>query len=86
MNGEQITSFGTANYTVYKIQTLDNVNGNAIDLGRWAAGSEYLESYPKVSFIDGTIAAHTDFGKFDTNNTWITKEYGGGIMVIMGSF
>ena len=78
LNGEQITSFGTSN-CLTKYRLWDNVNGNALDLGTWNNGSELFESYlVEFHFVDGTISAHTDFSKFDDNNTWITKQYGGG--------
>ena len=78
LNGEQITSFGTENYPPQNTDFGLNVNGNALDLGTWNNGSELFESYlAEFHFVDGTISAHTDFGKFDDNNTWIPKQYGG---------
>ena len=78
LNGEQITSFGTSNYPPQNTDFGLNVNGNALDLGTWNNGSELFESYlAEFHFVDGTISAHTDFGKFDDNNTWIPKQYGG---------
>ena len=77
LNGTQITSFGTANYPPQNTDFGLNVSGNAIDLGRWAAGSEYLESYlADFYFIDGNCYDADTFGKTDSNGTWIPKNAG----------
>ena len=42
-------------------------------------GNEHFDGYlAEYHYIDGTIKAYTDFGKFNSNGVWIPKEYGGG--------
>ena len=76
LNGHN-QDLSTANYPPQNTDFALNVSGNAIDLGRWAAGSEYLESYvADFYFIDGTTYDADTFGKTNSNGIWIPKKAG----------
>ena len=83
INGSQITSFSSA---TYPSQNADlDVGGlgsssNWLQLGRWYAGGRRYSGYiAEVHYLNGTVAAPTEFGEYDEDSgIWIPKEYTGG--------
>ena len=74
-----LQSLGTANYPPQNTALGVNVGSRVINVGRWAAGSEYYNGYmAEFHYLDGVIKDPDDFGKTDANGVWIPKEYTGG--------
>ena len=74
-----LQSLGTANYPPQNTALALNVGSRAINIGRWAAGSEYYNGYmAEFHYLDGVIKDPDDFGKTDTNGVWVPIEYTGG--------
>ena len=72
-------SLGTANYPPQNTALALNVGSRAINIGRWAAGSEYYNGYmAEFHYLDGVIKDPDDFAKTDANGVWIPQEYTGG--------
>lgn len=80
-NGEQITSFSTANYpTLDRTFAALNKGSIAQNLGRYgAAGSGYYDGYiTEFCFIDGQALDASSFGQLDVStNRWIPKDVSG---------
>ena len=74
-----LQTLGTANYPPQNTALALNVGSRAVNIGRWAAGSEYYNGYmAEFHYLDGVIKDPDDFGKTDANGVWIPKEYKGG--------
>ena len=74
-----LQTLGTANYPPQNTALALNVGSRAINIGRWAAGSEYYNGYmAEFHYLDGVIKDPDDFGKTDTNGVWVPIEYTGG--------
>ena len=74
-----LQSLGTANYPPQNTALALNVGSRAINIGRWAAGSEYYNGYmAEFHYLDGVIKDPDDFGKTDANGVWVPIEYTGG--------
>ena len=74
-----LQSLGTANYPPQNTALALNVGSRAVNIGRWAAGSEYYNGYmAEFHYLDGVIKDPDDFGKTDTNGVWVPIEYTGG--------
>jgi hypothetical protein len=74
VNGEQITSFNTANYPSLNYDSYVNVNGYNYEIGTQASGSYYNGSMAHVHFIDGTAYDASAFGETDaTTGIWKPK-------------
>ena len=74
-----LQSLGTANYPPQNTALGVNVGSRVINVGRWAAGSEYYNGYmAEFHYLDGVIKDPDDFGKTDTNGVWVPIEYTGG--------
>ena len=74
-----LQTLGTANYPPQNTALALNVGSRAVNIGRWAAGSEYYNGYmAEFHYLDGVIKDPDDFGKTDANGVWIPKEYTGG--------
>ena len=78
VNGEQVTSFSTANYPA---QNSDySINGAELHtLGKSAAGAIYFDAYlTEVNFIDGQALDPSSFGEFDSvTGVWKPAKYTG---------
>ena len=76
VNGEQVTSFGTATYPAQNTDYLVN-STNTHYIGQRGNNASYYNGYlAEVNFIDGTALDPTDFGEFKSG-VWIPKEYSG---------
>jgi len=74
VNGEQVTSFNTANYPSLNYDSYVNVNGYNYEIGTQASGSYYNGSMAHVHFIDGTTYDASAFGETDaTTGIWKPK-------------
>ena len=74
-----LQTLGTANYPPQNTALALNVGSRAVNIGRWAAGSEYYNGYmAEFHYLDGVIKDPDDFGKTDTNGVWVPIEYTGG--------
>ena len=74
-----LQSLGTANYPPQNTALGVNVGSRVINVGRWAAGSEYYNGYmAEFHYLDGVIKDPDDFAKTDANGVWIPQEYTGG--------
>ena len=74
-----LQTLGTANYPPQNTALALNVGSRAINIGRWAAGSEYYNGYmAEFHYLDGVIKDPDDFGKTDANGVWVPIEYTGG--------
>ena len=74
-----LQSLGTANYPPQNTALALNVGSRVINVGRWAAGSEYYNGYmAEFHYLDGVIKDPDDFAKTDANGVWIPQEYTGG--------
>ena len=74
-----LQSLGTANYPPQNTALALNVGSRAVNIGRWAAGSEYYNGYmAEFHYLDGVIKDPDDFGKTDANGVWVPIEYTGG--------
>ena len=74
-----LQTLGTANYPPQNTALGVNVGSRVINIGRWAAGSEYYNGYmAEFHYLDGVIKDPDDFGKTDTNGVWVPIEYTGG--------
>lgn len=76
VNGEQVTSFSTANYPAlnanYEVNSLADHY-----IGQRGNGSGFLNGYlAEVNFVDGQALDPTDFGEFKSG-VWIPKRYSG---------
>ena len=80
INGEQVTSFSSAEYLSQNADTEFNTT-NPHEIGFYSnqtGGAGHFDGYmAEVHFIDGTAKAHTDFGEFDDNGVWVLKKYSG---------
>ena len=74
-----LQTLGTANYPPQNTALALNVGSRAVNIGRWAAGSEYYNGYmAEFHYLDGVIKDPDDFGKTDANGVWVPIEYTGG--------
>ena len=74
-----LQSLGPANYPPQNTALALNVGSRAVNIGRWAAGSEYYNGYmAEFHYLDGVIKDPDDFGKTDANGVWVPIEYTGG--------
>ena len=74
-----LQSLGTANYPPQNTALGVNVGSRVVNIGRWAAGSEYYNGYmAEFHYLDGVIKDPDDFGKTDANGVWVPIEYTGG--------
>jgi hypothetical protein len=78
VNGEQVTSFGTATYGSQNFDTQIN-NTVSHSIGRYLGGSYYLDGYlTEVNFIDGQALDPSSFGEFDSvTGVWKPAKYAG---------
>ena len=78
VNGEQVTSFSSTTYPDQNEQLLVN-SGVVHYFGRLGNDTLHFDGHlSEVHFIDGAQKAATDFGKSDSNGTWIPIKYTGG--------
>lgn len=77
VNGQQITSFSTANYPVQNTASEWNFNSSIQTIG--TAAIEYFDGYlAEVNFIDGQALTPSSFGQTDAvTGVWIPKKYTG---------
>ena len=78
INGDQITSFSTANYPSLNYESPFN-SVDAHSIGREEnRDTFYLDGYlADIHFIDGQALDPTSFGEFDDNGIWQPKAYTG---------
>ena len=75
INGTEQT-LGTSDYPPQNTALALNVGSRVVNIGRWAAGSEYVDGYvSEFAFIDGQALAPTSFAETDNNGVWIPKEF-----------
>ena len=75
INGTEQT-LGTSDYPPQNTALALNVGSRVVNIGRWAAGSEYVDGYvSEFAFIDGQALAPTVFGETNDNGVWIPKEF-----------
>ena len=80
VDGDQITSFATRNNPSQDAtETLFNVSGKNIDIGRHSTSTNYLDGYmAEVNFADGQSYGPETFGLTDTSTgRWIPKSLSG---------
>jgi hypothetical protein len=78
VNGVRHTSFSTAVYPSVNTDLYGNGNQAHFIGRRGGTNTMYFDGYmADVNFIDGTAAAHTEFGETNDNGVWIPKEYEG---------
>ena len=80
VDGDQITSFGTRNNPSQDAEeTLFNVSGKNIDIGRHTTSANYLDAYmAEVNVADGQSYGPETFGLTDTTTgRWIPKSLSG---------
>jgi len=74
LNGHN-QDLSTSNYPPQNTDFGLSVNNLAINIGRWAAGSEYLESYlADFYYVDGTAYDADDFGETNSDGIWVPKK------------
>ena len=76
VNGDQITSFSTANYPAQdnNQQANENSSMSVTVGGRTATNDAYWDGQmAHVHYSDGQSYAPTTFGEFDSNGVWIPK-------------
>ena len=74
-----LQTLGTDDYPPQNTALALNVGSRTINIGRWAAGSEYYEGYmADFHYLDGVIKDPDDFGKANDNGVWVPKKYTGG--------
>jgi len=77
VNGQQITSFSTANYPTLN-QNLNFNSTNGHDIGSAFNVANFLDGYlAEFNFIDGQQLGATSFGSFDINGIWQPAAYNG---------
>ena len=79
VNGERETSFSTAVYPSQNTDLYGNGNQAHFIGRRGGSNTMYFDGYiADVNFIDGTAAAHTEFGERDEDSgIWKPKKYSG---------
>jgi hypothetical protein len=74
VNGEQITSFATANYPAQNSNSqLTSANSNNNVGSSWGGSDPYDGSMSHVHFTDGYTYQASDFGQYDANGVWTIK-------------
>ena len=78
VNGQQVTSFGTAAYPTLNFGDYIN-SANVHNLGRFPSGVEPIDGYmTEVNFIDGQALTPSSFGENDSiTGVWKPKKYTG---------
>jgi len=80
VNGQQVTSFSTANYPTQNTEfSLNNTIGHQLGAGQTTGSiTEYLDGYmSEVNFIDGQALDPTYFGETGDYGEWKPKAYTG---------
>ncbi len=79
VNGNQVTSFVTADYPTQNSNTQINTGSVAHRIGNWITSNLPLDGYlAEVNFIDGSAKTPSDFGETDTTTgSWKPKAYTG---------
>lgn len=78
VNGAQVTAFSVSTYPAQNSDL--NVNSTSVhNIGRYQAGSEYLDGYlSEINFIDGQALDPSYFGEVSAETgAWIPKKYTG---------
>jgi len=76
VNGEQITSFASADYPTLNASGY-NLNGHDAHISESFAGSRYTDGYiAQAAFCDGQTYTASDFGE-DINGVWVPKDITG---------
>ena len=73
INGSQLTDFDTNNYPSLNEDSLFNVNGTVLHVGRRASSAEhYYKGYmAEMIFTDGYNYAPSTFGSTNANGVWV---------------
>ena len=78
VNGVRETSFSTETYPSVNTDLYGNGNQAHFIGRRGGSNTQYFDGYmADVNFIDGTAAAHTDFGESNDNGVWVPKKFSG---------
>jgi len=77
VNGEQVTSFGTANYPTSSEDMELNSSSSTLNVGARNADESWRGYMAEVYWIDGTALAPTEFGETNDNGVWIPKRFSG---------
>jgi hypothetical protein len=78
VNGNQVTSFVTADYPAQNSNTEINLGGLAHRIGNWSSANLPLDGYlADVNFIDGQALEPYYFGNNDANGVWKPIKYTG---------
>ena len=78
VNGVRETSFSTETYPSVNTDLYGNGNQAHFIGRRGGSNTMYFDGYmADVNFIDGTAAAHTEFGETNDNGVWVPKKFSG---------